>query len=107
MPGTITDRMLRAVASPHADIVGHPTGRRLGSRPGAVYDFEAVFPQAAKSGTALEMDCDPTRMDLSPELPPLAPDFGSRPSLASHAPTPNHLTYAPPRPYKPRQTTTD
>jgi len=44
----MTERMLRAVSSPHADIVGHPTGRRLGSRPGATYDFEAVFRQASE-----------------------------------------------------------
>jgi histidinol phosphatase-like PHP family hydrolase len=92
-PAAMTERMLRAVANPHADIVGHPTGRRLGSRPGAVYDFEAVFRQAAKSGTALEMDCDPARMDLSPELARLAADCGCRLSLDSDAHTPDQFTY--------------
>jgi histidinol phosphatase-like PHP family hydrolase len=89
----MTERMLRAVSNPHADIVGHPTGRRLGSRPGATYDFEAVFRQAAKSGTAMEMDCDPARMDLSPELARLAAECGCRLSLDSDAHTPDQLTY--------------
>ncbi len=89
----MTERMLRAVSSPHADIVGHPTGRRLGSRPGATYDFEAVFRAAAAHGTALEMDCDPARMDLSPELARLAADCGCRLSLDSDAHAPDQLAY--------------
>jgi putative hydrolase len=92
-PAAMTERMLLAVSNPHADIVGHPTGRRLGSRPGATYDFEAVFRQAAKSRTAVEMDCDPARMDLSPELARLAADCGCRLSLDSDAHTPDQLTY--------------
>jgi DNA polymerase (family X) len=62
-------------------------------RPGASYDFEAVFRQAARSGTALEMDCDPARMDLSPELARLAADCGCRLSLDSDAHTPDQLAY--------------
>ena len=81
----MTERMLRAVSSPHADIVGHPTGRRLGSRPGATYDFEKVFKTAAAHHTALEMDCDPARMDLSPELARLAAECGCMLSLDSDA----------------------
>jgi histidinol phosphatase-like PHP family hydrolase len=84
-PAEMTDRMLRAVSSPYADIVGHPTGRRLGSRPGASYDFEKVFKAAAAHATAMEMDCDPARMDLSPELAKLAADCGCRLSLDSDA----------------------
>jgi len=92
-PAAMTERMLRAVSNTHADIVGHTTGRRLGSRPGATYDFELVFKQAAKTGTALEMDCDPARMDLSPELARLAADCGCRLSLDSDAHTPDQFTY--------------
>ena len=92
-PAAMTERMLRAVSSPYADIVGHPTGRRLGTRPGATYDFEAVFRQAAKSRTAMEMDCDPARMDLSPELARLAADCGCRLSLDSDAHSPDQFAY--------------
>ena len=92
-PAAMTERMLRAVANPHADIVGHPTGRRLGRRPGAIYDFEAVFREAARSGTAMEMDCDPARMDLSPELARLAADCGCRLSLDSDAHSPDQFAY--------------
>jgi putative hydrolase len=92
-PQAMTERMLRAVASPHADIVGHPTGRRLGTRPGATYDFEAVFREAARHNTALEMDCDPARMDLSPELARLAADCGCRLALDSDAHSPDQFSY--------------
>jgi putative hydrolase len=92
-PAAMTERMLRAVSNPHADIVGHPTGRRLGSRPGATYDFEAVFRQAARSRTAMEIDCDPARMDLSPELARLAADCGCRLSLDSDAHSPDQFAY--------------
>src|SRR5258707_8814482 len=63
---SMTERMLRAVSNPNVDIVGHPTGRRPGSREGASYDFEAVFREAARHGVALEIDCDPAPQELSP-----------------------------------------
>lgn len=81
----MTQRMLRAVANPHVDVVGHPTGRRPGSRAGAEYDFDRVFTEAAERGVLMEIDCDPARMDLSPELARLALDLGCRFSLDSDA----------------------
>ncbi len=89
----MTERMLRAVEHPHVDVIGHPTGRRPGSRPGAEYDFEAVFRRAAELGVVLEIDCDPARMDLSPELTQLAASVGCRFSLDSDAHAPDQLLY--------------
>jgi putative hydrolase len=89
----MTERMLRAVEHPHVDIIGHPTGRRPGSRPGADYDFEAVFRRAAERGVVMEIDCDPARMDLSPELARLAAAAGCRFSLDSDAHAPDQLLY--------------
>ena len=89
----MTERMLRAVEHPHVDVIGHPTGRRPGSRAGADYDFEAVFRAAAARGVVLEMDCDPARMDLSPELARLAAAAGCRLSLDSDAHAPDQLLY--------------
>src|SRR5258708_5105788 len=62
----MTQRMLRAASHPHVDVIGHPTGRRPGSREGATYDFELVFKEAAKHGVAVEIDTDPAPMDPSP-----------------------------------------
>ena len=89
----MTERMLRAVENPHVDVVGHPTGRRPGSRPGADYDFELVFAKAADRGVALEIDCDPARMDLSPELARLACEKGCRLALDSDAHAPAEFAY--------------
>jgi putative hydrolase len=94
-PTAMTERMLRAVSHPHVDIVGHPTGRRPGSREGATYDFEAVFKEAAHHGVALEIDCDPARMDLSPEMARLAFECGCNFSLDADAHMPAELAYVP------------
>jgi putative hydrolase len=92
-PAAMTERMLRAVEHPHVDVIGHPTGRRPGSRQGASYDFEAVFRSAAEHGVVLEIDCDPARMDLSPELARTAASLGCRLSLDSDAHAPDQLIY--------------
>ena len=91
----MTDRMLRAVSNPHVDVVGHPTGRRPGSREGASYDFEAVFREAARHKVALEIDCDPARMDLSPEMARLALECGCNFTLDADAHAPAELAYVP------------
>src|ERR1700680_4237592 len=92
-PAAMTERMLRAVSNPHVDVIGHPTGRRPGSREGATYDFEAVFKEAARHGVALEIDCDPARMDLSPEMARLAFECGCNFSLDADAHMPAELAY--------------
>jgi putative hydrolase len=94
-PAAMTERMLRAVSHPHVDVIGHPTGRRPGSREGANYDFEAVFKEAARHQVALEIDCDPARMDLSPEMARLALELGCNFSLDADAHTPGEFAYVP------------
>ena len=94
-PEAMTERMLRAVSHPHVDVIGHPTGRRPGSREGANYDFEAVFKEAAKHHVSLEIDCDPARMDLSPEMARLALELGCKFSLDADAHAPAEFAYVP------------
>jgi putative hydrolase len=94
-PAAMTERMLRAVSNPHVDVVGHPTGRRPGAREGATYDFEAVFKEAARHRVALEIDCDPARMDLSPEMARLALECGCNFALDADAHMPAELAYVP------------
>jgi putative hydrolase len=91
----MTERMLRAVSNPNVDVIGHPTGRRPGSREGASYDFELVFSEAARHGVALEIDCDPARMDLSPEHARLALECGCIFSMDADAHAPAEFTYVP------------
>ena len=94
-PAAMTERMLRAVSHPHVDVIGHPTGRRPGSREGANYDFDAVFKEAARHHVALEIDCDPARMDLSPEMARLALELGCNFTLDADAHAPAELAYVP------------
>ncbi len=94
-PAAMTERMLRAASHPHVDVIGHPTGRRPGSREGASYDFEAVFKEAARHDVALEIDCDPARMDLSPEMARLALDCGCSFALDADAHAPAEFAYVP------------
>jgi putative hydrolase len=102
-PAAMTERMLRAVSHPHVDVIGHPTGRRPGSREGANYDFEAVFKEAARHHVALEIDCDPARMDLSPEMARLALELGCNFSLDADAHTPGEFAYVPMGLWMPRR----
>ena len=94
-PAAMTERMMRAVSHPHVDVIGHPTGRRPGSREGASYDFEAVFKEAARNGVALEIDCDPARLDLSPEMARMARDLGCNFFLDGDAHAPAEFAYVP------------
>ena len=59
-----TERLLRAVANPYVDILGHPTGRLLLSRPGYPLDFDAVLDACAEHGVAIELNASPYRLDL-------------------------------------------
>jgi putative hydrolase len=89
----MTERMLRAVAHPAVSILGHPTGRRPGSRPGADYDTEAVFREAARRGVLIEIDCDPNRVDVGPELAAKALAWGCDFALDSDAHAPRDFGY--------------
>jgi len=60
----MTARILSAMDDPRLTILGHPTGRLLLSRDGYALDLDAVIEKAAETGTALELNCDPHRMDL-------------------------------------------
>src|SRR5216683_2623146 len=84
-------------------VIGHPTGRRPGAREGATYDFEAVFKEAARHGVALEVDCDPARMDLSPEMARLALECGCMFSVDADAHAPSEFAYVPMAFWMPRR----
>ncbi len=61
----ITERLLTAIANPHVDMIGHPTGRLIGSRGASDVDLEAVFAAAADHGVVLEINAHPERLDLN------------------------------------------
>ncbi|NBC28777.1 MAG: DNA polymerase/3'-5' exonuclease PolX, partial [Spirochaetes bacterium] len=59
-----TERILRAMENPYCSIIGHPTGRQLGKRPGYELDLERIFEAAGRHGVVLEMNAQPERLDL-------------------------------------------
>ncbi len=59
-----TERILAALDHPHVDSIGHLTGRKLNKRSGAEIDVERVVARAVETGTALEINSQPDRLDL-------------------------------------------
>ena len=88
----MTRRMVMAVASPHVDILGHCTGRKVvgTGRPQSQFDPDIVFAACARFGTAVEINCRPERQDPPEELLQLALDWDCRISIDTdaHAPRP-------------------
>ncbi|WP_394550708.1 PHP domain-containing protein [Agromyces sp. MMS24-JH15] len=95
----MTERMLRAVADPHVDVLGHCTGRLIrgsrGTRPPSEFDAEAVFTACAANGVAVEINSRPEREDPPPELLALARDLGCLFSIDSDAHAPGHYGFLP------------
>jgi len=62
---TLTRRTLNAIRNPYVKLIGHPTGRLLPKREAGDFDMEAILQAAAETGTALEINAAPERLDLS------------------------------------------
>jgi DNA polymerase (family 10) len=60
----ITARIVEAIENPFVRVIGHPTGRLLNRRPPYDVDIEAVIEAAARTGTFLEINANPWRLDL-------------------------------------------
>ena len=73
-----TKRICAALENPHVDILGHPTGRRIGSREPNPLDIEAVIAKAVETGTIVEVSCQPERLDLRDTHVRLAVEAGAR-----------------------------
>ncbi len=63
----LTARVLAAIRSPHVDVIAHPAGRMIQAREDLDLDWEAIFGEAARTGTALEVNGSDHRLDLSDE----------------------------------------
>jgi len=61
----LTTRLFGVLENRHVDIIAHPSGRLIEQREPGDFDWERVFATAARTGTALEINADPARMDLS------------------------------------------
>lgn len=90
---TITRRVLRAMENPHVDIIAHPTCRLMGQREPVALDVESIFRAAAQTGTALEINCMPDRLDLKDIHIFRARELGVRLALGTDAHSTEHLRY--------------
>ncbi len=72
-----TERLLAAIDNPNVDCIGHPTARKLNKRPGAEIDLERVVERAVATGTALELNSQPDRLDLRDSHARLAGEAGA------------------------------
>jgi DNA polymerase (family 10) len=71
-----TGRVLAAMENPHVDCIGHLTARRITRRPGADVDVERVVEKALETGTLLEINSQPDRLDLRDTHARLAGEAG-------------------------------
>ncbi len=91
----MTERMVIAIANPHVDILGHPTGRKIGKRPESTFDADYVFAACARFDTAVELNCRPERLDPPRELIDLAVEYGCWFSIDSDAHATGQLEWQP------------
>ncbi|MBO0714340.1 MAG: PHP domain-containing protein [Acidimicrobiales bacterium] len=92
---SMTRRMIRAIESPHSDILGHCTGRILAGRgrPPSTFDATAVFAACERTGTAVEVNSRPERQDPPDDLLAVARDAGCLFSIDTDAHAPGQLEW--------------
>jgi len=81
----MTRRFIAACENPHVNVIGHPTTRRMGKRPPVEVDFGELFRACARTGTALEINASPQRLDLPSDHIRAARDAGVRFAIDSDA----------------------
>ncbi|GAA0720695.1 DNA polymerase (family 10) [Halorubrum trapanicum] len=89
-----TERLIRAVEHPHVDVLGHPTGRLINERPGLDPDIEAIAAAASSSGTAIEVNANPARLDADGEFVRAAVEAGAPIAVNTDAHAPRELDNA-------------
>lgn len=64
----MTERIIKALDNPYVNILAHPTGRMIQKRQGYDADFERIFRKCSERNVALEINCDPRRLDLNDNM---------------------------------------
>jgi DNA polymerase (family 10) len=92
---TITRRVLNALQNPHVDLIGHPTAQYIPDREPADLDMDAIFEAAKVSGTALEINSNPRRLDLEAPYARRAVEMGIPIAIDSDAHAPEQMDLLP------------
>src|ERR1035437_843985 len=91
----MTARMIAAARSPHVDVIGHPSGRLIGKREPYDIDLDALIQVCAETGTALEINAHPERLDLDDVHARRAMDLGCWLTVDTDAHAPENLDLLP------------
>ena len=92
-PETMTRRLLAACEHPAVKVLGHPTGRLIGRREAYAVDLERVLRRAAETGTAVEINASPDRLDLDAGWARRARALGVRLVIDTDAHSPAQLGF--------------
>ena len=87
----MTARFISACENPQVHVIGHPTARKIGRRPSVDVDFAELFQACARTGTALEVNSHPDRLDLPADHIRAAQDAGVKFAIDSDAHSTAHL----------------
>jgi len=88
-----TRRIIQAISNPNADILFHPTGRRIGKREPYRVKMDELIAAAKKTKTVLEINSMPERSDLQPEYIRQCVKAGVKMSISSDAHNQKHLNF--------------
>ncbi len=91
----LTDRIVTAMEHPYVDAIGHPTGRKLNRRGAYELDLERVFAKAVETGTFLELNAQPDRLDLMDVHAKAAIEAGVKLVISTDAHEVAHLAHLP------------
>lgn len=80
-----TDRLLKACEHPYVNCIGHPSGRLIGKRDAYTVNWKKLIAKAAATGTVLEINAQPNRLDLKDELVKAAIEKGVRITISTDA----------------------
>ncbi|MGZ4189300.1 MAG: DNA polymerase/3'-5' exonuclease PolX [Actinomycetota bacterium] len=86
-----TTRLVTAMENPLVNVIGHPSGRLIGRREAIDFDFEAVCEAAKRTGTALEVNSFPDRLDLRDDHVRWAIERGVTLSIDTDSHAPKHM----------------
>lgn len=89
----MTKRLIKAMENPNVHVIGHPSGRLIGKRPPIDFDLEAVLEAAARTGTAMELNSFPDRLDLRDEHLRRAREHGAKIAIDTDSHAVGHLDH--------------
>lgn len=93
LKGDGTERILKAMENENVDIIAHPSGRLIGTRPGVELDMEKIIAKAKETGTVLEVNAQPSRLDLNDVQTKAAVEAGVKLSIGTDSHSVEELRY--------------